>query len=209
MIPFNLTVNFTDIFQHLTPYNIPSFVYLIIFIALILILLKLIFIFLSSISDFLSQYIVPVLIFGIAYFMALLYYNPIYVPNTFVYVSNNTTYVNTTIQNELSHISNIFLIPKYYDTLLYYQVKYNRPIDEILISFMILFIMFIYITFVLWKHIKYYAIFISVPIFFILTLGFKGVISAISIPIIGLIVSGFLAIYFLISILLFTFGDKK
>jgi len=182
--------------------NIPSLFALVLVALSLAIIVKLGIIAIDSIVQFLSKFIVPIVLFGTAYLMALLYYIPTYAPSVFVDIHNATTnetvYIpNQTVIKDLKQKANLLLIPSFYDRLLYYQTIYERPIDEVLVTFMILFIIFIYLThFVFWKYLNIYSIILTSMLFFILTLGYKGTILALlSYDIIKLIIISYIAVY--------------
>ena len=108
-------------------HNIPSFAALILTALILLILFKIGLLAADSIISFLSRFLVPIVLFGTAYLMAIFYYLPSYAPSTFVTSvyneSLNKTIVvpNKTIIDDLSSSNNMILLPAFYDKLLFYQ----------------------------------------------------------------------------------------
>lgn len=186
--------------------NIPSFIVLIIFVFLLIILLRVGILAMDTIIELFKRFALPIIIFGLAYVMAIFYYLPVYVPDNFVKPVFNETLnmtVNVTdehVYNDLKHYTNLIFIPAFYDKLMYYQVKYEKPFEDVVVPFSIQFLMFIYIAnFVLWRYIGIYSIPLTMIIFFIITFGGKGFIHVVlTYPILLLVLSIYVAIMGLI-----------
>jgi hypothetical protein len=164
--------SFSNIFHNLSISAIVAIVFLLVAFLLISLVIR------NILSSIIPKFSLLTIILVVSYLLAFSYYVPVYIPQTFVTVVNNTAVVNTNVTSHLLSTSNFIIIPKFYDNLLYYMAQYKVPLSDLLVPYVILILFYIYFVYALYNRIGRMAIPIAALLLFVITLGMTGLIYA-------------------------------
>jgi len=145
-------------------------------LPIIIILILLILVIRFFLSTFVPKFTMFTTILLVSYLLAYAYYIPNYIPKNFVIVTNNTTIVNTEVVSSLTSMQNMIFIPAFYDSLMYYMVKYGLPESDLYIPYSVLLLFLIYFIYALYGSIGKLAIPVGFALLFITTFGMKGLL---------------------------------
>ena len=177
-LPVNTTsiqstlISFSNIFHNFSISAVVAIVFILVAFLLLSLVVR------NILSSIIPKFSLLTIILVVSYLLAFSYYVPVYVPQTFTTVVNNTTVVNTNVTSSLFSTYNFIIIPKFYDNLLYYMTQYKVPLTDTLVPYVILLLFYIYFVYALYNRVGKMAIPIAVLLLFAITLGMSGLIYA-------------------------------
>ncbi|MGC9133445.1 MAG: hypothetical protein ACP5GJ_03545 [Nanopusillaceae archaeon] len=177
-LPVNVTslqgtiTSFSNVFHNFSISAVVAIVFLLVAFLLFSLIIR------NILSSFIPRFSLLTIILVVSYLVAFSYYVPVYIPQTFVTVVNNTTVVNTNVTSHLLSTYNFIIITKFYDNLLYYMAQYKVSPSDILVPYVILILFYIYFIYALYNRIGKMAIPIAALLLFVITLGMTGLMFA-------------------------------
>jgi hypothetical protein len=158
----------TSIFHGLDITIILTLVFIILLFFLILLLIR------NILSSIIPKFGYFVIVMAVAYILMFVYYLPVYIPQTFTIVQNNTTVVNPDAISILGSKTDIILPIKFYSDLMYFMSMYKVPLYDILVPYFIIMLFYSYFVYSLYPRIGKLAFVIGFVLLFVLSVGMLG-----------------------------------
>lgn len=158
----------TSIFHSLDITIILTLVFIILLFFLISLLIR------NILSSIIPKFGYFVIVMAVAYILMFVYYLPVYIPQTFTIVQNNTTIVNPDVISILGSKTDIILPIKFYSDLMYFMSMYKVPLYDILVPYFIIMLFYSYFVYSLYPRIGKLAFAIGFILLFVLSVGMLG-----------------------------------